>query len=170
MTRGGNVTVERRSPISVVGAGNWLMGNDRIGPRVLEAIRGRYGPEVELCEVGHTGLAVLDHLHGQDVLLVIDACVLGGAPGEVRVVEPDLEGPPTRETSVHQVGPLEALMVAKNLFPSLMPHRILFILVETEGIDEHAEDAACRQVIVILDREIASWARSPGHGDPAASS
>jgi hydrogenase maturation protease len=160
------MTLQEPSPISVVGAGNWLMGNDRIGPRVLEAIKGRYGPEVELCEVGHTGLAVLDHLHGQDLLLVVDACVLGGSPGEVHEVEPDLDRPFGRESSVHQVGPVETLAVAKRLFPSSMPHRIVLILVETEGIDERAEDAACQKVIAVLDREVAAWGTSHMRPDP----
>jgi len=31
------------------------------------------------------------------------------------------------------------------------------ILVETQGIDDATEEAACRQVVTILDREIERW-------------
>lgn len=144
-------------PISVIGAGNWLVSHDRIGPRVLALVEGRYGPDVELCDIGSGGLAILDHLHGQDLLLVVDAKV-GGTPGEVVVVIPDLDTPPTSEASVHQIGPVEALCVAKHLFPEKMPRRVLLVLVDTTDIDTEQEEEACRQVVTILDSEIAAAA------------
>jgi hydrogenase maturation protease len=154
------MTVASASPVSVVGAGHWLISYDRIGPRVLALIRGRYGPEVEICELGNTGFALLDHLRGQDLMLVVDACFLGGRAGEVRVIEPVLPTLDSRVTSVHQVGPLEALAVADRLFKESMPHRVVLIAVETEGVDKAAEWAACQRVVSILDREIDAWWRA----------
>jgi len=141
--------------ITIVGAGNPLLACDRVGPEVLDRIAGRYGPEVELCSVGAAGLALLDHLHGQELLVVIDACVGAGDPERVRVVEPDLERPAARETSVHQIGPFETLAAARHLYPTLMPRAIRFILVETDDMDAHAEEAACLRVVSLLDRELA---------------
>lgn len=140
--------------IAIVGAGHWLITHDRIGPRVLEMVQGRYGPDVELVDAGTSGLDLLDHLHGQDLMFVVDACVYDGEPGEVRVLEPDLDAPPTRETSVHQIGPLEALRIGKHLYPERMPRRILLILVETNEIDAAAQETACVQAVSILDREL----------------
>lgn len=144
-------------PVTIVGAGNWLLAIDRVGPLVLESIEGRYGPEVELCALGSGGLALLDHLRGQDLLLVVDACISGRAPGEVFAVEPDLEATTTRETSVHQIGPLEALVIAKLLFSERLPRRVRLLLVETEGIDEALERRACERVIALLDEEVELW-------------
>ena len=149
----------------VAGAGNWLLACDRIGPRVLEKAAERYGSEVELCDIGSTALALLDSLHGQDLLMVIDACVGRGAPGEVIVIEPDLSETPGRGTSTHQIGPVETLIIAKHLEPASMPRRTLLVLVETGDFDEREEEEACRRVIEVLDREIELWQRQTG-GEP----
>ena len=71
------------SRILVAGAGNWLLASDRIGPRVLEMVSERYPSGVELCDIGSTALSLLDSLRGQDLLIVIDACVGRGTPHTV---------------------------------------------------------------------------------------
>lgn len=134
-----------------------MLTHDRVGPLVLEQIAGRYGPEVELCTVGTHGLGLLDLLHGQDLLLVVDACILGGPAGEVRVVTPDLEAPLGRESSVHQIGPLEVLTLCSRLTPEALPKRTRLVLVECDSLSEEEEQAACEQAIHELDREIAAW-------------
>ncbi len=148
-----------QQPISIVGSGNWLISHDRIGPKVLELVEGRYGSEVELCHIGSAGLALLDYLHGQELMLVVDACLQGNQPGEICIIEPCLDTLNINITSVHQIGPLETLTFAKRLFPESMPQRIRLILVETDGIDEKKEAVACQEVLAILDQEIGAWQR-----------
>ncbi len=145
------------SPVSIVGAGTWLLSIDCIGPCVLERIQGRYGPEVELCEVGNTGLALLDHLHEQELMLIVDAGILDGNLGQIQVIEPDLDQPQTNFSSVHQIGPIETLAIAKRLFVDQMPKHVLLILVETSGMDDKLCTTACEQVIAILDHEIEKY-------------
>jgi hydrogenase maturation protease len=154
----------------VVGAGNWLLACDLIGPQVLERIKDRYDPRVELCDVGTTGLGLLDHLHAQQLLLVVDACALDqGPPGKVHVVEPDLDQADSRSSSVHQIGPLETLTVAKLLYPEQLPRRIRLILVETtDDIGEEVLEQACQQVVAILDREISGALEQTMDGPSAA--
>ncbi|OAD20037.1 methyl viologen-reducing hydrogenase maturation protease [Candidatus Thiomargarita nelsonii] len=123
-------------------------------------IQERYGPEVELCDIGSGGLALLDHLHSQELMIVVDACFQGKPPGEICVMEPNLDTQTMDVTSVHQIGPLETLAVAKRLFQEKMPQRILLIIVETNGIDDKTEKAACQQVVAILDMEIEAWQRN----------
>jgi len=144
-------------PVTVVGAGNWMLTHDRIGPAVLENIKGRYGPQVELRTVGTHGLGLLDELRGQDLLLVVDACILGGDPGQVHVMDPDLEAPMGRQSSVHQIGPLEVLALCSRLTPEALPGRTRLLLVESEGLSEQGEQEACARVVAELDREIAAW-------------
>lgn len=154
--------------VTVAGSGNWLLGHDRVGPRVLAMIDTRYSQEVEICDLGTSALALLDHLHGQDLLVIVDACIGFGATGEVLVMEPDLETTPGRGTSVHQIGPLEALAVASHLQPDALPKRTLLVLVETAGLSEENEEAACERVVKVLDREIGRLADDRATDDPAS--
>ena len=142
------------SPVTVACSGHWLLGHDRIGPRVLTMIDGRYECDVDICDLGTSALALLDHLRGQDLLIVVDACVGRGRPGDVLAVEPALDEALGRETSVHQIGPVEALVVARHLHPQAMPARVLLLPVETGGLDPCAEAAACRRVVHAIDAEI----------------
>ena len=159
----GDVVNEDRghaAPAAVVGAGNWLIASDRAGPLVLERVRGRYGPEVETRNMGSAGLALLDHLHGQELMCLVDACLTGGPPGRVHVSEMRLDGIPDPVGSVHQIGPLETLIIAARLYPEDMPKRVVLIGIETEGMDERMEEVACEEAVAILDREIESWRRA----------
>lgn len=110
---------------------------------------------MELCDIGTSSLRLLDYLRGQTLLMIIDACLMDEAPGTVRVIEPDLGvSSATRSTSIHQIGPLEALAVGERLYKENMPRRVLLIMVETRDIDAAAERKACREVVGILDREV----------------
>lgn len=144
----------RRPRVAVVGSGHWLLSHDAVGPRVLTLLEGRYGPEVALCEAGTGGLDVLDHVDGQELLLVVDACTMGGPPGEIRCVGPQQMGDAAPVVSAHQIGPLEALAVARKLFPERLPRRTLLLLVETEGLTEEGLEPVCQQVVSIIDDEI----------------
>lgn len=153
--------------VTVAGAGNWLLGHDRVGPRVLERIRGRYGRAVELVDLGTDPLALLDHLHRQRLLVVIDACVGLGAPGDIRIVEADLERPLGRETSVHQIGPVETLVVARHLWPERLPDRTLLVMVETGDLDDAAEEELCTRAVAALDELLDGCETSHSTAPPA---
>jgi len=157
--------------LTIAAAGHWLLAADRIGPLVLQRLEGRYGPDVELCDLGTGGLALLDQLRGQDLLIVVDACRMGGEPGELRALSLDraVELPTSLgATSVHQVGPLEALSVARHLTPDQLPRRTLLVLVETEGLDDAGEERATELVVARVDQEVARW--RAGLGETARSS
>lgn len=146
-------------PITVAAAGNWIISCDRIGPRVLREVERLAPPGVELADVGTSGLALLDRLHAQDLLVVVDACVGRGRAGEVLVEEPDLLAPFGREPSVHQIGPRETLVVASHLYPGEMPERVRLVLVETGGLEESGEDDAVRNAADAVMNEIECWRR-----------
>jgi hydrogenase maturation protease len=160
LTDTGTHIVARNGPITVAAAGNWIISCDRIGPRVLKEVERFAPPGVELSDVGMSGLALLDHLHAQELLVVVDACVGHGRPGEVLVEELDLLAPLGREPSVHQIGPREALVVASHLYPGEMPGRVRLVLVETGGLEESGEDDAVRNAADAVMNEIECWRRS----------
>lgn len=159
MTDTGSDPTARRSLITVAAAGNWIISCDRVGPRVLRELELLAPRDVELADVGTSGLALLDHLHGQELLVVVDACVGHGQPGEVLVEELDLLAPFGREPSVHQIGPREALAVASRLYPGAMPERIRLVLIETGGLEESMEDDAVRRAAGAVMDEIERFRR-----------
>lgn len=152
------------APMTVACSGHWLIEHDTIGPRVAELIAGRYPvDEVEVADIGTAGLALVDVLRGQELVVVVDACLAGGEPGEISLREADFEAPLGRETSVHQLGPQAALQVAYHLYPERLPRRSLLLLVETGDTDEERREAACHEVVVRLDA-LAAQRRSEQEG------
>lgn len=131
-----------------------MVAQDRVGPRVIELLRDHCADTVQLCDVGTSGLDLLDKFLAQDLMIIVDACVGMGAPGELVQTEPDLEAMPTPSASVHQIGPLEALLVAKHLYPERLPKRVLLMLVETGGVDDDTAEEACHRVVDAVQREI----------------
>jgi len=159
LTDTGTHQVARNGPITVAAAGNWIISCDRVGPRVLREVERLAPPGVDFADVGTSGLALLDHLHAQELLVVVDACVGHGLPGDVLVEGLDLLAPLGREPSVHQIGPREALVVASHLYPGEMPERIRLVLVETGGLEEAREDDAVRKAADAVMNEIECWRR-----------
>lgn len=149
-----------KAPVAVVGVGNWLISYDRMGPKVLDNCEDRYGPDVQLFDAGSAGLSLLDCINGQDLMMVVDASNTGGKKGEVRVSEMDFEVEFTSSPGLHQIGPMETLAVARKLFPEKLPHRLLFILVETQGMNDTELDRASQRVVSIIDSEIARYRAS----------
>jgi hydrogenase maturation protease len=153
------------APITVVGAGNWLISCDRIGPRVLELCTGRFGDDVELFESGSAGLALLDCIRGQELMLVVDACKGGCRSGEIRIIEMEYPTDLPYGPSMHQFGPLETLAIASHLYPEKLPRQTRLIVVETEGLNETELEDACGRVLTVLSREIAVWRGHHAKGD-----
>lgn len=145
-------------PITIAGAGNWMVTTDRIGSLIVKQVQGRYAAEiVEVCSIGGAALALLDIIHSQELLLLIDACNGQDIAGKVRCYAPNLNSVTAITGTLHQIGPLETLLIAKHLYPETLPKRILFITIETENLDAELEIIACKKVIAILDREIENW-------------
>jgi hydrogenase maturation protease len=154
------VTDVPAAPVTVAGSGNWLLAQDRVGPQVLARLADRLPEEVELAELGSSSLALLDWLRGQELLVVVDACVGRGAPGEVSVSDTDGGELPRGWPSLHQIGPLETLAVARALQPELLPRRVVLVQVETGGLPPEDEEHACAAAVTAVERELESWRHS----------
>jgi hydrogenase maturation protease len=148
--------------VTIAGAGNPHLSCDRIGPHILSRIIGRYGEDVELVETGIHGLALLDLIRKQDLLIVIDACIGSGPPGSVVLRDLSISERPSRGASAHQIGPMEAFLVARYLYSESIPKRSILITVETRGLGEQEERTACERAIQALDREIEAWRATRG--------
>jgi hydrogenase maturation protease len=106
-----------RQEILVLGVGNILLSDEGIGVRVVEALEEEALPEsVELLDGGTAAADLLDRLEGRRKIIIIDAVRGGGRPGDVyRFAPADVGGSDQMQTSVHQVGLLEALAMAEYL-------------------------------------------------------
>lgn len=101
----------------VLGLGNDLLGDDGIGPLVVDLLRRRpalRGFDFETAE--SAGLALLDLVSGYDEAIIVDCVSAPGRPvGEVRCVSPDdlvLESFPR---SSHYLGLPEVIELAHRL-------------------------------------------------------
>ena len=99
---------------AIVGVGNVLMGDDGVGPAVVEALRRRgVDRRAELLDAGLAFSEVLCDLDPARPLVVIDAVRGGGPPGSVyRLTLNDLDaetGSMSKAFSLHELNVLPAL-------------------------------------------------------------
>ena len=72
--------------VLVLGLGNRLLGDDAVGPVVVEQMAGLH-PQARWLDGGTIGLALLPTIESCRALVVVDAARLGLPPGDVRVIE-----------------------------------------------------------------------------------
>jgi hydrogenase maturation protease len=79
----------KSSRIVIIGMGNVLMGDDAVGPYVIETLNARYefGLGVETLDLGTPGLDLTPYISGVDTLILVDTVRTDGNPGELRRYE-----------------------------------------------------------------------------------
>jgi hydrogenase maturation protease len=124
--------------ILVVCIGNSLAGDDGVGPAIYTQLASRpVEPDTQYLLLGLGGLALLDHLKGQRLMIVVDAVQFGKRPGYLHVL--DLKNIPAAEAqavSLHGIGLRETLSIAEMLYPERVPDRIVLIGIEGEHFNE----------------------------------
>lgn len=78
--------------VAVIGLGNTLLGDDGVGPRVVQELKTRPGslpPEVEVLEGSGSYYNYWDAIHEASNLIVVDAVMGGGSPGSVYLLSPE---------------------------------------------------------------------------------
>lgn len=102
--------------IAVFGLGNVLLGDDAVGPFVVELLRARYElPEnVLVADLGTPGIGLPVYLSEADAVVLVDAIAAAGEPGELRLYRrADLDRvPPKPRVSPHDPAVQEALWLA----------------------------------------------------------
>lgn len=125
----------------VVCIGNALAGDDGAGPAVYARLAGQSLPRsVRLLSLGIGGIELLDHLQGEERLIVVDAVQLGGVPGTVHQLEWErLPVRNLRPVSGHGIGIREAIEVGRRLDPGKMPGEIVLVGIEGKCFDQLGE-------------------------------
>ncbi len=129
--------------ILVAGVGDRLMGDDGIGPAIIEELNnGRLPDGVDAVDYGTSLMSLLHDLPEYDALIVIDALDLGGEPGEVRVLRitpEDLAGVDKAEAasmmtlSYHEADLDSVLSMAKEL--GILPKRVFLVGVHPARVE-----------------------------------
>lgn len=98
--------------ILVLGVGNILMHDEGLGVRVVEHLGAHYefSDNVVLMDGGAGGLRLADDLTSHDCVVVVDAVMNGGAPGDLyRLEGDDLKLSLTFKQSMHETDLLETM-------------------------------------------------------------
>ena len=125
-----------RSPlVRIIGLGS-PFGDDRVGWRVIEALRGRLPDSVDLQALDRPGAALINWMADVGHLVLVDALSSGARPGDLVSLDPvDLMAGPGRLSS-HELALADTLRVARSL--GCLPQRIDIHGIEIGQIDAEA--------------------------------
>jgi len=110
-------------PVLILGIGNILLRDEGVGVHVVQELTRRaeagewtLPDDVELVDGGTFGLDLVDVIAGRRKVVVIDAVDADAPPASIlRFDADDLAAKRTADLSLHQVGLLETLAMARQL-------------------------------------------------------
>ena len=79
--------------VMIIGLGNLLMGDEGAGVHLIKELENtQLPPEVELLDGGVNSFAALAQAHGAQRIIIVDAMLGGGQPGDIyRLEDKDLD-------------------------------------------------------------------------------
>lgn len=108
---------EQNQPrVLVLGVGNILLKDEGVGVRTIEKLQAEYtfSPNVELMDGGTLGSYLMNAIMNCDRLVVVDAVVNGGQPGDMyRLGGVEMSKSVAFKSSMHQNDLLETLTACK---------------------------------------------------------
>ena len=149
----------------ILGLGNPLLGDEGIGVRVVEELKGLELPDgVTVVEGGTAGLGLIGLMEGYQRVIIVDAADMGRPPGRVVRFTPSEAQLKTAEAplSLHEIGLGEVLALAKAL--EVAPAELVIIGIQPSrveggvGLSPEVEGAIPQIIRIILDELDASWA------------
>ena len=124
----------------VLGMGNPILRDDRIGLRVLEELEGlSFDSDVTLQTSTLAGMNLLECLIGFDRAIIVDAIQTGGDPGSVYRLSPQDFIARHAFPHLHNIDFFQALILARGLIPDL-PDDVVIIGVEVKDVSNFGED------------------------------
>lgn len=150
-------TVEPVASITIAGVGNPHIEKDTIGERVLAKLSSEVLEDVDLVDLGSNSLALLDYMYRQTLLIVVDASASGICSNSVEVFRENFEALARPFGGSHQVGLIETLSIARQLFPEKYPDHTVLILADTDAIELNEYDNVCDKIVSMVKKELASF-------------
>jgi hydrogenase maturation protease len=128
--------------ILIAGIGNIFLGDDAFGVEVVSRFANRDLPSgVRVTDFGIRGFDLTYALaDGADVTILVDACPRGGNPGDLYLIEPDLNTPEEEHAPVtvdaHGMNPMAVLRAARAMGGTLGKILLLGCEPQTLGPEE----------------------------------
>jgi len=149
--------------VLILGLGNPLLGDEGIGVRVVEELKGLELPDgVAVVEGGTAGLGLIGLMKGYQKVIIVDAVDMGHPPGRVVRFTPSEAQLKTAEAplSLHQIGLGETLALAEAL--EVAPAELIIVGIQPSqvemgaGLSPEVERAIPKIIRIILDELDAS--------------
>jgi len=123
-----------KSKMKIIALGNRLRGDDAIGPVVLDALKNKdLTFPLQLIEAGSDAFTLLEHLSGQEPIIIVDSARMGQKAGTVKIFDINENFKMTDNLiSLHGFSFAEVLTMANNL-GTVAPCKI--IGVQPENIE-----------------------------------
>ena len=126
--------------ILVVGVGNRLLGDEGIGPHIIDRLsRTHMSPNVDMIDCGCDLLSLALYMGQPEKIIVIDVIRGEGRPGEIyRFDYTRPTAANTKMRSAHQLGTADVLYLLKLAYPALANTNITVIGVEPKTMELNA--------------------------------
>jgi len=150
--------------VVVIGVGNRMMGDDAVGPIVIDRLAGRLPESVALVESVGDATHLLDTWRDARLTVVVDAVVSGGIPGSVHRIDGKAGFPSSwRSASTHLIGVVEAIDLGGAV--DMMPDELVVYGIEIGKVEPGVRlapeiEAAVDEVVELVVAEMAV-VRSP---------
>lgn len=138
----------------VVGIGNPMLKDDRVGIEVVEALNA-HNPELDTAILHFWGGDVLDIIMGYDKAIIVDACQAGMRPGTVLEITPEKISDHENLVNSHATALGSTLKTGQTLFPDQMPKDLKLFLVEVEDISTFSTKCTpvvCHAITDVVER------------------
>jgi hydrogenase maturation protease len=151
-------SLQDRAPLLVLGLGNILLGDDGVGPALIQQLlyeNRRWKDWTEFLDGGTQGLALLGHLSGREAIIIVDALAMGAPPGTTRV----LNMPEVFQMGVHGAATSHEsnageLLAMANILDEL-PDRVFVVGIEPQNIaTSYGLSESVRNALPVAARQI----------------
>ena len=136
-----------------------MMGDDAVGPIVIDRLIGRLPDPVALVESVGDATHLLDTWRDARLAVIVDAVVSGGVPGAVHRIDGKAGFPSSwRSASTHLIGVVEAVELGDAV--DMLPDELIVFGVEIDRVEAGVTlskevAAAAEQVADLVVEEIA---------------
>lgn len=147
----------------VLGIGNLIMGDDRVGIEIARMIKARISPKrgVEVREISVSGFRLVEEMLGFDRVIIVDSHTGDGTePGRIRESTPERFKDTIHPTSPHGMNFATALDLYLNIEPDRIPKSIRIFTIDIESNPPFSEtmsplvQKAALQLTEMIIREI----------------
>ncbi|MGD1024887.1 MAG: hydrogenase maturation protease [Candidatus Sulfotelmatobacter sp.] len=149
--------------VLIGGIGNVLLGDDGVGPYLVQLLLSRYefADGVEVLDLGTPALDLIDQISGKALVILIDSVDTDAAPGTVLLYRKDeiMKHPPSVRMDPHSPALVDTLLSAE-LF-GIAPENLLLVGIAAESYEpscslskavEASLDPAIVEILCELDR------------------